>query len=106
MNWKVSRINDLLLKEQRCESTRLAPNRHVRESWTDESTNSRALFKMELEREISDKYHKMEFESTFGSENDAAVFTGINTFPLPLNADFEFDCYMMVSNHYFTSHMI
>ena len=55
---------------------------------------------MELEREISDKYHKMEYESTFGSENDAAVFTGINTFPLSLNADFEMDCYMMVSSYY------
>ena len=51
---------------------------------------------MELEREISDKHHKMEYESTFGSDNGASVFTGINTFPLPLNADFELDCYMMV----------
>ena len=56
------------------------------------------LYKLEFEGDQSDEFRKVEFENTFGSENDASFDHKFSGFPKALNPGFDLQIALSVSN--------
>ena len=90
---------------ERAESTHLneeliQPGQEREPYWWLNESSERNLLKMEVEKELQEKFLKEEFEATFYEENKdesvATIETAEGAFPIDLHPGFDLQCVIQV----------
>ena len=83
------KANKTIFNIGQVESTHIRATRDDSHDWTGHGNHERKLQKLEIDSDLEGRLLKLEFESSFGSENDASVDFKCDTYPYHLNPDFD-----------------